>query len=80
VRAVQLLGELADDGSARGVGEKSELLQMFAGRVAVRRTLERRADEYDAFLLCREGDEISSDGADSSYEGERPGRVSGRAY
>jgi hypothetical protein len=59
--AVELLCELADDGRAGCVGEKGELTQMLAGGVTVRRALERGADEDDALLLRRKGDQISGD-------------------
>jgi hypothetical protein len=65
VRAVELLGELTDDCGARGVGEEGELAQVLAGGVTVRRALERSADEDDALLLRREGDQVPSDGPDS---------------
>ncbi len=63
--AVELLGELADDCGARRVGEEGELAQVLACGVAVGRALERSADEDDALLLRRKGDQVPSDGPDS---------------
>jgi hypothetical protein len=65
MRTVELLRQLADDCGASGVGEKSELAQMLAGGVTVWRALQRGADEDDALLLWREGDQVAGDGPGS---------------
>jgi len=48
VRAVELLGEAADDDGARRVGEPLELLQVLVDVVPRARPLERRPDEERA--------------------------------
>lgn len=65
MRAVELLRELADNCRAGGVGEEGQLAEVLAGRVAVWRALERGADEDDALLLRREGDQVPGDEPDS---------------
>jgi hypothetical protein len=70
VGPVELLRQLADDGSAGGVGQQSELAQVLARGVAVRPPFERGADENGALLLRREGDQIPGDELDSVSRGE----------
>ena len=62
---VELLRELANDGRAGSVGEEGELAEMLGRSVTVRRALERGADEDDALLLRRQGNQVPGDGPDS---------------
>ena len=77
---VELLRQLADDGGAGGVGEQRELAEMLAGRVPVRRALERSADEYDALLLRGEGYQVAGDERTSCVVGGPTGSAERARY
>jgi hypothetical protein len=59
VRAVELLGEPADDDRAGGVRQPLELVEVLVEVVAGGRPLERRPDEQRALDGRREGDEVA---------------------
>jgi hypothetical protein len=61
VRPIELLRQLADDGSAGSVSEEGQLAEVLARGVAIGRPLQRRADEDDALLRSLERDQIFSD-------------------
>ena len=53
MRSVELLCQLADDGGAGRIGQQRQLAQVLTGCAAVRRSLERRADEDRPLALGR---------------------------
>jgi hypothetical protein len=59
MRAVELLGELADDLGAGRVGEALQLAEVLVQRLARARPLERRSDEERPLNRGRDGDEIA---------------------
>jgi hypothetical protein len=61
MRAVELLGERADDLGARRVGEALELAQVFVERLARARALERRANEERPLDRRGDGDQVACD-------------------
>jgi hypothetical protein len=63
MRAVELLGELADDECARSVGESLQLAQVLVERLAGAGALQRRADEERPLDRRRDGDQIACDGS-----------------
>jgi hypothetical protein len=69
MRSVELLRQLTDDERSGGVGEQRELAQVLVRRVAVRRPLERCADEDGALLWRLQRDQISCDGSSSKSRG-----------
>jgi hypothetical protein len=71
MRAVELLGELADDERARRVGEPLQLAQMLVQRLARAGALQRRADEERPLDRGRDGDQIACDGSPSTAAGCR---------
>ena len=66
MRAVELLGQLADDDRARRVGEALELAQVLVQRLASAGPLERRAHEERPLDGRRDGDQFACDGMAST--------------
>jgi hypothetical protein len=62
VRAVEQLGDGADDVRAGGVGEARQLLEVLLDAVPVGGPLERRPDEQGPLGGGREFDQFASDG------------------
>jgi hypothetical protein len=61
MRAIQLLGQLADDVGAGRVSQPSELTQMLFEGLSRAGPLERRAHEQRAFDRRLDSDEIAGD-------------------
>jgi hypothetical protein len=59
MRAVELLGELADHDGTRRVGEPRQLAKVFLQRRAGAGSLQRRADEERALDRRADGDEFA---------------------
>jgi hypothetical protein len=59
MRAIELLCQLADDVSARGVGQSLELAEMLVECLACAGPLDRRADEQRALDRGGNGDQVA---------------------